>query len=250
MYLTVEDGVRIFYEDHGDGEAVVLIHGAAGSGKSFNELASHLAKDFRVIVVDLRGLSRSDRVPTVSATAWCDDVIAVADAVGLGRFHLIGCSLGARIAAKVALEHKTRVRTLSVDAPLLSATQGASTSLNRRFEDLENASSADLTRWEWFHGEDWKDAVRFYGSARKDETLQEYLTIHSRLSELTLPTLITRGDLDDEVHPLAHAHEWHRAHPDSWMWVAPGTRFSLTQQLPEQFAAVFHRFVSSKKSDQ
>jgi pimeloyl-ACP methyl ester carboxylesterase len=222
-----------------------MIHGAAGSGKSFDPLADELQHHFRVITVDLRGLSRSDRVDSIGASAWSDDTIGIADLLGLDSFHLIGCSLGARIAARITRDNPGRVATLSVDAPLLSVAQNASSSLNRRFEDLDHASAEDLEKWQRYHGEDWRQAVTFYGRVRNDPDLQAHLTIRPWLAELTLPTLITRGDVDDKVHPLAHCIEWHGAHPASWLWIAPNTGFSLTQHRPAEYASIYRRFVAA-----
>lgn len=244
MYLKAHDGVRLYYDDRGSGPPVVMIHGAAGSGMSFDGLVDCLHDDFRTVTLDLRGLSRSDRVDTVSATAWCDDTVAIVDALGIQKFHLVGCSLGARIAARIAHDHASRVITLAVDAPLLSVAEAASSWLNRRFEDLDSATPDDLTRWQRFHGEDWRRAVSFYGRARNNLDLQAHLTVRSWLQELRLPTLITRGDVDDAVHPLAHCSEWHTANPASWLWIEPATGFSLTQRRPEAFANVYRRFVA------
>lgn len=246
MYFTAQDGVRLYYEDRGaNGDTVVMVHGAAGSGMSFDPLAQQLRNDFRVITVDLRGMSRSQRVEDVSATAWCDDTIGILDSAGVQAFHLVGCSLGARIGGRIARDYPNRVRTLAVDAPLLSATSGASASLNRRFEDLDHAKPEDLEKWQRYHGETWRDAVRFYGRVRNKPDLQEHLTISPWLASLTVPTLISRGGIDDVVHPLDHCIEWHRAHPkSSWLWIAPGIRFSLTQRCPAEYAAHYRRFVT------
>lgn len=244
MYFTALDGARLYFEDRGAGPAVVMIHGAAGSGMSFDRLVDCLQDDFRLVTVDLRGLSRSDRVDAISPTAWCDDTLALVDSLGLAAVHLVGCSLGARIAARIAHDHPARVDTLAVDAPLLSVAQTASSSLNRRFEDLDHATSEDRQKWQRYHGDDWRRAVSFYGRARNDRQLQDHLTVRPWLPELRLPTLITRGDVDDLVHPLAHCIEWHAAHPASWLWIAPATGFSLTQRRPEAFAATFRRFVA------
>ncbi len=244
MYFTARDGVRLYFDDHGSGAPVVMIHGAAGSGMSFGPLSGRLQPGFRVVTVDLRGLSRSDRVDAVSPAAWCDDTVAIADFLGLDSFHLVGCSLGARVAARITRDNAWRVTSLSVDAPLLSVTQPGSSSLNRRFEDLDNATPEDLEKWQRYHGGDWRRAVTFYGRARNDPALQDHLTVRPWLPELTLPTLITRGDIDDVVHPLAHCAEWHAAHPSSWMWIAPGAGFSLTQRHPEEFARIYRRFVA------
>lgn len=244
MYFTAQDGIRLYFDDRGTGQPVVLIHGAAGSGMSFDRLVEQLTDGFRVVTVDLRGLSRSDRVETISATAWCDDLVGIADFLGLDAFHVIGCSLGARIGGRIARDHAERVLSLSVDAPLLAVAQGASSSLNRRFEDLDHATPEDLEKWQRYHGEDWRRAVTFYGRVRNQPDLQEHLTIRPWLAELTMPTLITRGDIDDTVHPLAHCTEWHRAHPASWLWIAADTGFSLTQRRPAEYAELFRRFTA------
>jgi pimeloyl-ACP methyl ester carboxylesterase len=134
--------------------------------------------------------------------------------------------------------------SLSVDAPILAIETPGDGQLNSRFSDPDNASEEDVTRWQLFHGDDWRDAVLFYWNARNNPDLQAHLTLRPRLSELDLPTLITRGDIDDNVHPLSHAFEWHCAHPQSWMWIAPGAGFSLTQRRSEEFAGLFNQFVS------
>lgn len=248
MYYTASDGVRLYFDDHGSGEPVLMIHGAAGSGMSFDSLANELERDFRVVVVDLRGLSRSDRVDGVGSTTWCDDTLGIADFLGLDQFHVLGCSLGARVGGRMARDHRDRVLSLAVDAPLLEVAQGADDSLNRRFEDLDHPAKDDLDKWQRYHGDDWRSAVRFYGRIRNDLELQKHLTIRPWLPELTLPTLITRGDIDDKVHPLAHCIEWHSVHPGSWLWIEAGTGFSLTQRVPGAYASAFRRFVASVRS--
>jgi pimeloyl-ACP methyl ester carboxylesterase len=245
VYLTTSDEVRVYYDDVGAGPPVLLVHGAASSGRAFDDLSAKLADHFRVIRIDLRGLGRSERVSSVSATAWCDDVVALLDHLDIPAAHLAGCSLGARIVGRLALSHRDRVVSLAVDAPLLAVETSANSQLNTRFSDFDHASDEDVTRWQRFHGDDWREAVSFYLSARNQPALQEHLTLRPHLSSLDLPTLITRGDADDDVHPLAHAFEWHKAHPGSWMWVAPSTGFSLMQRRPEEFSSLFTSFVKS-----
>jgi len=243
MYLTAEDDVRIYYDDAGSGAPVLMIHGAATSSKVYDGLASRLVARFRCIRLDLRGLGQSDRVDAVSSTAWCDDAMALMDQLEIEKAHLLGCSLGARIAGRLVLDHPERFDTLTVDAPLVAVAEGANARLNTRFSNLEDPDPTDRRRWRLFHGPDWREAVSFYFRARNDPALQRYLTLRPYLSSITLPTLITRGDIDDAVHPLSHAIEWHAAHPSSWLWIAPGTAFSAAQNQAAAFARVFSAFV-------
>ena len=243
MYLTAEDDVRIYYDDAGSGAPVLMIHGAATSSKVYDGLASRLVARFRCIRLDLRGLGQSDRVDAVSSTAWCDDALALMDQLEIEKAHLLGCSLGARIAGRLVLDHPERFDTLTVDAPLVAVAEGANARLNTRFSNLDDPDPTDRRRWRLFHGPDWREAVSFYFRARNDPALQRYLTLRPYLSSITLPTLITRGDIDDAVHPLSHAIEWHAAHPSSWLWIAPGTAFSAAQNQAAAFARVFSAFV-------
>jgi len=243
MHFQTNDGVKVWYEDDGSGPPVVMIHGAATSAKTYDGLVSRLVARFRCIRLDLRGLGRSDRVDTVSPSAWGEDVMSLIDHLELETVHLVGCSLGARIAGRLVLDHPERFETLTVDAPLVAVADAANSRLNTRFTNLDDPAPVDRRRWRLFHGPDWKDAVSFYFRVRNDPALQEYLTLRPHLSSIALPTLITRGDIDDDVHPLSHATEWHAARPSSWLWIAPGTAFSAAQNQAAEFARVFSAFV-------
>lgn len=244
MYFTAEDKVRIYYDDSGSGAPVVMIHGAATSGKVYDGLTSCMVAQFRCIRLDLRGLGQSDRVHAVSPTAWGDDTMALMDHLEIDKAHLLGCSLGARIAGRLVLDHPQRFETLTVDAPLVAVTGNANAKLNTRFSNLDDPDPTDRCRWRLFHGPDWREAVSFYFRARNDPALQEYLTLRPHLSSIALPTLITRGDIDDNIHPLSHAIEWHAARPSSYLWIAPGTAFSAAQNQAGAFARVFSAFVA------
>lgn len=242
MQLKLLDDSFIYYEETGTGPAVVLLHGAASSLRSFDALVPRLAARFRTIALDFRGTGRSGRVSKMEPTIWCDDVIALLDHLGIDQAHLVGRSLGARVAGCLALDHRDRVASLTVDAPMLSVAESADSALNDRFTKPPS-DATQVNRWRWLHGADWQEKVAFYGQARQDRALQAYLTVRPRLAELTLPTLITRGDKNDIVHPLEHAIEWHHAHPKSQLWIAPDCRFAASLERPAEFADIFAKFI-------
>ncbi|MCU1645764.1 MAG: 2-hydroxymuconic semialdehyde hydrolase [Nocardia sp.] len=243
MATLAVDGVEIYYEEHGRGEPVLLVHGAAASGRWFGDLVPRLAESYRVIVPDLRGLGRSRRVaPLTRPQVWVQDQWRLLDALGLDRVHLAGVSLGSRIAGRMVLENAARVRTLTVDAPIIGLSMSGNASLNTVFTAVD-PDSAQGREWRSLHGEDWRAAVDFYAKTRSGADFQEFFTLRKHLADLTVPTLVCRGDLDDAIHPVDDAFIWHKQAPDTQLYIAPGlTQSSVMLERAEQFVAEFAAF--------
>ncbi len=106
-------GVGIEYEVTGDGRPVVLLHGFPDSGRLWRHQVPALAEaGFEVIVPDLRGYGRSDKPTDVAAYRMdllVGDVLAVMDAAGADRAHVVGHDWGAGVAWATALMAAERV---------------------------------------------------------------------------------------------------------------------------------------------
>jgi len=112
------DGVRIRYRDAGRGDAVVLIHGWTRSLDDMFVLADSLASDHRVVALDIRGFGQSGRPSGAEAYGrrMSDDVVRLLDHLGIRRAHLVGHSMGALIAANVAVRYPDRVSSATLVA--------------------------------------------------------------------------------------------------------------------------------------
>ncbi|MHB8642017.1 MAG: alpha/beta fold hydrolase [Gaiellaceae bacterium] len=113
MSDAFNDGVRIAYEVRGEGEPLLMIHGLGYDRRGWGPLPALLADDFRVVLLDNRGVGESDAPEgpyTVSQLAA--DALAVLDAEGIERAHVFGVSLGGFIAQEFALTWPERVRRL------------------------------------------------------------------------------------------------------------------------------------------
>ena len=131
MAFTEFNGSSLYYEVLGDGDPILLIHGAAVSGLWFGDLPARLAETHRVIMPDLRGLGRSQRVDALAGPrTWVEDMWHIMDVAGVASAHVMGCSLGSRIAARMAIENPGRVRTLTVDAPIIGLSAHGNSSLS------------------------------------------------------------------------------------------------------------------------
>ncbi len=104
-----------------EGEPIVFLHGFPESHRTWRLVLPNLARDFRVYAPDQSGFAGSDKPEGVEAyKVQCvvDDLIALADALGLGRFTLVGHDWGGAASWAAALKHPERIaRLVIVNAP-------------------------------------------------------------------------------------------------------------------------------------
>lgn len=94
-YLETKDGTKIYYEDHGEGQPVLLVHGWMCSSKFWQKNVPELANEFRVVTLDLRGHGNSSKTLNGHTIAqYARDVRKVIEHLGLEDAVLVGWSLG------------------------------------------------------------------------------------------------------------------------------------------------------------
>src|SRR5712691_9994017 len=113
MTYAESAGAKIYWEEHGSGDPLLLIMGLGASLEAWDRIAPTLATRYRTILFDNRGVGRSD-VPSgpYSLEMMADDAAAVLDAAGVEAAHVFGASMGGMIAQELALRHRARVRRL------------------------------------------------------------------------------------------------------------------------------------------
>ena len=118
--LPVESdaGVPISYDQSGEGETVVLVHGTTGSSADWLFVAPQLAQEFRVITYDRRGRGQSGDGATYSLEADADDLVALIRRLGR-HVHVVGHSLGARVALAAIRRATPEVASLVLYEPPL-----------------------------------------------------------------------------------------------------------------------------------
>lgn len=114
------NGIKLYYEIHGTGRPLVLLHGGLGAGSMFGENLATLAKNHRVILPDLQGHGRTadiDRPMTLEAMA--DDIAALLTHLKIPQADVMGYSLGGGVALQVAVRHPEMVRKLVLVSTVL-----------------------------------------------------------------------------------------------------------------------------------
>lgn len=112
-YASV-NGLKMYYEIHGKGQPIVLIHGAySGINSSFGALIPELAKTRQVIALELQGHSRTaDMDRALGIPQLSDDVVALMKQLSIKQADIFGFSLGSAVGFELALRHPEMVRKL------------------------------------------------------------------------------------------------------------------------------------------
>lgn len=145
------NGIRLYYEEHGDGAPILCIHGAGSSALVWGEAVASLARLGRVIAHDRRGCTRSERPEPYERTSiaeHADDAAALLDAVAAGPAVVIGRSYGGTVAVDLALRYPDRVRALvllEADAPpeLAPSTAAWPAALADRLREVADRAGVD-----------------------------------------------------------------------------------------------------------
>lgn len=114
--LEIDDH-RVYVEDRGQGDAVMLVHGFGSSSYSWRDVMTDLERDYRVISVDLSGFGFTERPSDKTAYtrfAQGELLIGVADTLEIDRFHLVGHSYGGAVGAALAVRRPERIETLTL----------------------------------------------------------------------------------------------------------------------------------------
>ena len=109
------NGINLYFETHGAGRPMILLHGGLGSGEMFGPVLPLLAERHQVIAVDLQGHGRTADIDRpIDVRLMADDVAALVNYLGLDRPDLVGYSLGGGVALHTAAQHPSKASRLVV----------------------------------------------------------------------------------------------------------------------------------------
>ena len=116
--IVTGDGVRLFCRVKGEGEPIVMIHGAMVDADFYDGMQEILSARMKVVSYDRRGYSRSEKASDYSIERQARDAAEIIDSLCGGRAYVLGCSAGSLIAMKLAELYPEMVRHLYIhEAP-------------------------------------------------------------------------------------------------------------------------------------
>ncbi len=109
------NGIELYYEVHGSGRPLVLLHGGLVSGESYQAMLPALSANHQVVLVDLQGHGRTADIDRpIDHRLMADDIAALIDHLGLEGADVVGYSLGGGVALHTAAAHPEAVRRLVI----------------------------------------------------------------------------------------------------------------------------------------
>jgi 3-oxoadipate enol-lactonase len=242
---------RVHYLEAGAGTPVVLLHSVGSSAYEFEHVIGRLAERFRVVAWDMPGHGDSGPLQDhLSIADYCDALLALTRHIGLTRPHLVGTSIGARIAAHAARQPAEVASVSLVELPLRSPREWggiwpkvetmfcyATQSLDQVAPRFRNLTQAEFERWNIDRNKAGAKAMMSAMWALRDDC-------HD-LQAIAVPSLLVYGEVGAVADgiPVATA-----ALPAASIVSMPGCGHFPMIDDPMAFGDIIRSFISGSAS--
>lgn len=262
------NGVEYHVESTGSGTPLVLLHGFTGSSENWRSARAALNPHVRTITVDLPGHGRTgspDDPQRYTMDSAAADLAAIFARLGLPPVHLLGYSMGGRLALYIALKHPSLVSSLIlesaspglVDAAERAARAESDERLARQIEAEGMAAFADYwTALPLFasQSDDLRQRLRDQRLNNNPRGLTNSLrqmgtgvqpSLWEHLGRVTCPTLLIAGQHDARFSGIARQME--RLIPDSRAVIVPDAGHTVHAEQPAAYAQTVLKFIDGYK---
>ncbi len=252
MPLIHCNGVELYYEVHGSGAPLLLIAGLASDSQSWLPVVPSLAEHFTVILMDNRGVGRSERDCEISISLMADDSMALLQQLGFEKATILGHSMGGMAAMESALRYPEIVSQL-----VLVATAARNTVRNNEmftdwadwYERGDDRSAWFRTIFCWilterfFEDRQLLDASLIYllnypwpqspASFRKQVEAISCFDFRNKLSLIQSTACVIAGG-NDLLFPLKYSEELATGIPDAELVNIPEAAHSIHSEYPKE----------------
>ena len=223
--IRVRD-ISIYYEIRGEGDPLFYIGGTGGDLRSSPSIFERpVAKHFRILAYDQRGLGQTDKPDTPYTMGdYAEDANGLLAALGWDRTHVLGVSFGGMVAQELAIRHPTRVKRLVLACTSSGGAGGSSYPLHelwtlpvreRIARQLEVSDTRRDKQWQAMNHRRWEAMIATRLAAltassrefRQERGLLRQLDArkthdtYDRLPQLTMPVYICGGRYDGNATP-------------------------------------------------
>jgi 2-succinyl-6-hydroxy-2,4-cyclohexadiene-1-carboxylate synthase len=260
-----QETIQYHYEEKGNGPPILLLHGFTGSSIDWQMIADELSRQYRVITLDLPGHGKTVIDPpdeeTYSMRWTAVDISYILDELEIEQVHLVGYSMGGRMALYFAINHGQRLQTLT----LASTTPGIEDDdarEERKKEDRELADNIEEKGIDWFVAH-WQslplwhtqnDALKERLRTRRAQNDPEGLAYSLRgmgqgampslwgdLGRLPIPVKLIAGEDDEKYVKITQRMD--KLIPDSDVTLVNGAGHAVHVENPEAVTGALLAFL-------
>lgn len=270
MPFIDSDGVKLFYEETGSGDAIIWIHEFAADYRTWESQVRRFSRDYRCVTYNARGYPPSDVPENADQYGYehhRDDILRLMDALGIEKAHLVGLSMGAYAGLQFCIKYPQRVRSLVFSSGGSGAPkgdrekfkrdtyEGADRMLSEGMEAGANGLALGATRVQLLVKDPrgWEEFRRYMAehSARGSAlTLKNYQALRPSLHDyeeelraLDVPVLLAVGDEDD---PVIEANIFlKRTLSRAGLWIHPRTGHGMNLEEPDEYNRRIAEFLSA-----
>lgn len=259
MPVIDSEGLDIYFEEFGQGQPLLLIHGLGSSSRDWELQIPEFEQHFRVIAVDLRGHGRSDKpLGSYSMRQFAGDAVQVLRALGAVPAHVLGISLGGMVAFQLALDFPDLIDKLVIVNSVpelrprnladrlgfwqrlliirLSGMEKMGEVLAKRFlprPEQEALREIFIRRWSE------NDKAAYLASLKSAFGW----SVRDRLREIKTPTLVIGAE--EDYFSTALKEDYTALMPYASLVVIPDSRHALPAEKPEEFNRLVLDFLTS-----
>ncbi len=215
------NGIEMFYENDGNGEPLLLLHGGGGCHEDWTYAGrEEFVRNYTTIAPDARGHGRSTNpAGTITHRQCALDTLALLDHLKIDRCKAIGLSMGGNILLHMATVQPHRIEAMVLVSATMYFPEQARAVMRQVPVENQPASEWDTMRKRHKRGDDQIRSLWEWQRGMKDSYDDMNFTPAS-LNRITASTLIVYGDRDF-IYPVEIAVEMYRAIPSSALWIVP-----------------------------
>lgn len=258
--IPVRD-IGLYYEETGEGEPLLFIHGLGSSGRDWEMQVPFFARDYRVVVFDLRGHGRSDKPRgPYTMPQFAADTAGLIEALGIAPTHVVGISLGGMIALQLAVDRPDLVKSLVIvnsGPEFVARTFKERLAVLQRFlivrlvgmrkmgeilarrlfpkPEQEPLRAMLVERWAENDPRAYRDAMRAIVG----------WSVADRLGEIGIPTLVVAAD--EDYTPISAKEAYVAKMPRAELAVIRDARHAVPVERPDEFNAVVGAFLARQR---
>ncbi len=273
-FAKTDDGVKLYYEETGDGAPIVFVHEFAADHRSWEMQMRHFGQRYRCITFSARGYPPSDvpeKPESYSQNRATDDILAVMDHLKIDKVHVVGLSMGGFATLHFGFRHPTRALSLVVAGVGYGAEKEqqakfrgevevvAQSLLSEGMEKFAGKYAYGPTRVQ-FENKDPRGFAQFkkelgehsaLGSANTQVGVQgqrpSLYDLLDKMRAMTVPTLVLTGDEDWPC--LAPSVLMKREIPSAALAVMPNCGHTINLEDPDLFNQIVGDFIVQVDAD-